>query len=482
MDSTETQTGTRNLWGKHPKTNRMKLYVFFMYVIDALVLSFLAVFMNQCQVDLGWTPWMKSLALGILPFAGVAGILILSVFSGDTKRNLRVLRICMFTVFGCILIMGFTGLFLGDGISERGEVDNSALYYGKYAIFLVMSCLIQALEGGMQPCASSVIADVNAQEGTTYGSIYSIISLVYIVSTPIGGLIAGLLKTSRGTFTGYLIMFLIMSPFALLAALWTWVMGRKKNLGLKDGDISNPEINSEDGSSSLQDYLDVFKNKVFVYFMAFTAIYAGIFFATDSVASEMWTNIGDVGEGVSTVFTPLNWGLMGSVGCLFELIFLNVATKFMKDDNQKTLMAFCPLLMGIRTAALGVLSIFFFNSAAGQDSWVAWVMMALQTLRGTSWGIFNAANVPMTDRILGSKLRQKGVFLIPLLYQVINGVIQFIFPLISGIGEGAQSGHLRFVVFFLISFLGLVSFLGLILMKNPSASSPEDQKPEEASE
>ncbi len=447
------------LWGKHPDTNRIRFFLFLMYCIDCMVMNLLPVFMNQARVDLGWTPTMTSLALGILPFAAIAGTIIIAMVSGSSQRNVFVLRVCMFAMFASIMVLTMCGLFMGSGYRD-GQVTNAGLYYGKYVIFIVFSSLIQGLQWGMQPCSQSIIADINNREGSTFGSTYAVGTFVYVVCSPISGLISQSLGEG---YIGYLYMFAIVSPFAIFSALFTFPLGsriKKFHSIPKVNEVKEESNSIESNKGGLKAYLDILKNRPFMYYLIFAALCSAMIFTFDSTASNMWTGLAPVDTEAANVFTPLNWGFLTSVGCATEFIVLNIVSRICKGRGEKWVMAGSALSLTIRGIAMAILASFFYAPGSA-PSWVAWTMMALNVFRGLTWGSYMTVNVPITDKLLGPELRQRGVFIIPVIYQLFNGIVQFIYPQITGIAQGQY----RFTIFAFIAVIGLISTLGFVFMK-----------------
>lgn len=438
------------LFGKHPDTAKLRVFVFFMYCIDAMVMNFLMVFFNQCKLDLGWSPTMSSIALCVLPFSAAIGTIVLSFFSSTAKRNLNVLRICMSILFLCTVLLSVIGLTVDSGY-HGGRITDPVAYYGVYAAYVFFAFMIYGLEWGMQPVYQSVIADINNREGTKFGNVYCVASVVYIVASPLGGLVAQSLGTG---YVGYLWMFLAVSPAAVLTVLSTFLFHTRKELGAA--------VEIEEKSSAL-DAVAVFKNRSFLYYLGFTICLTGVFFTFDSVASDLWTGLAY--QQTETLFTPFNWGLVTGVGCVFEFLMMNVCTKFLKNGNEKQWLVASALVLVVRAIAVGIFSVFFFKPVA--PNWFAYLFIGLGSLRGVTWGIFCAVNVPTMEFILGPKLRQKGVFMVPITYQILNGILQFIYPQITGI----QDGRFRYVVFFAVAAFAALAACGYGFMKNKNSVS-----------
>lgn len=465
-----------NLWGKHPDTNRIRFFLFLMYCVDSMVMNLLPVFMNQARVDLGWTPTMTSLALGILPFAAIAGTILLALVSGSSKRNVLVLRVCMFAMFACIMVLTMCGLFMGSGYAD-GRVTDSGLYYGKYVIFLIFCSLIQGLQWGMQPCSQSIIADINNREGTTFGSTYAVGSFVYIICSPLSGLIS---QSLGAGYIGYLYMFAIVSPFAIFSALFTFPLGvridRFYTIQYTEKESSSASEAAPASRGGLGEFLKIFRCRPFLYYLCFASLSSAMVFTFDSTASNMWTGLAPTAADAVNVFTPLNWGILTAVGCATEFIVLTIISHLSKGKGEKWVMAVSAFSLTVRGVVMAALA-FFFYAPGSAPSWVAWTMIGLNVFRGLTWGSFMTVNVPITDKLLGPELRQKGVFIIPVIYQLVNGIVQFIYPQITGIAQGQY----RFTIFIFIAVVGLIAALGFIFMRErvrkpyPSASSkPSD--------
>lgn len=114
---------------------------------------------------------------------------------------------------------------------------------------------------------------------------------------------------------------------------------------------------------------------------------------------------------------------------------------------------------------------YFFNEAIPNDLPLAIRIIFLHSLRGASSGLYLTSNILMLHHIIGPKYRRKAVFLAPFLYQLINSILQLIYPYLIG------NRYISFYIFGGLALLGLgLSFvLDVELLHRPNISKEKEE-------
>ena len=85
-----------------PETAKAQIFFSAVSFFEGMVISFLAIFLNECRKQLGWTSKMSSLSLFLPPFGAAIGIFICSFFVSHQKSNLKIMRGLICGSFLCL--------------------------------------------------------------------------------------------------------------------------------------------------------------------------------------------------------------------------------------------------------------------------------------------------------------------------------------------------------------------------------------------
>lgn len=401
---------------------------------------------------------MNSAILSASPFAGALGMLIFSRFTGNEKRNINILKINVSVVLALFISLILLGYLVPSGIDELGNISNPTAYYGLYIGFFIISVLCSAFLWGSYSLANGTGADVCRIEKSTYASITMFSSIAYIIIAPLGGLLVQTLGAAG--YKGYLIMFIMAIPIAICLLIDLFF--------IKPYD-TDTLIQTNDNTEFKMS--ELFKNKQYIVLLLVCTLIMSSVWASDSLNSLMWTSLAqknDEGK-VINAFSPLMWGVFVSCMSLAEFISCLIYNKIYKKVNNKALFLTSIGLLVLRTTVFGVISYFFVTYADLDGSLgygLATGLILINMIRGSSKGLYSSTSVPILIDIVGPKLKSKALFLGPICIQLLNGILQFIYPLVTKLDGGIY----RYLMYFLYAFIALVAFiLTFFLMKKPKS-------------
>ena len=189
---------------------------------------------------------------------------------------------------------------------------------------------------------------------------------------------------------------------------------------------------------------DLFKNKNYVLYLIGASLWIPLLWANTSLTSDLWTSY----EGVSQInsFNPLSFGFYLGVSSFVEFIIIFINTHFGIGKKVSSSMSLALSMILIETLTLGILS-YFFNGENDATLLLAISIIFLHSFKGMANGLYLTSNITMLTFILGPKKRRKAVFFAPIVYQLINSILQLCYPFLNS---------KLFIAFFSLSFIALI--------------------------
>ncbi len=416
-----------------PETSKAQIFFVLINLFEGMSISFLTIFLNECRAQLGWSSMMSSFSLFSPPFGAALGILICSFFVSHQEKNLKIMRKILLSSFVLILTMSFLGLFLPNGLNSEGVIVNSGQFYCLFSIFLIFSSIITGLHWALLSFHASCSADINFAEKSKYGHICLYGPLVSALASPFAGYLAECYL--RG-YKGYLFLFLLSSPLLLLIFAFTFLF--------KPFPSSLYHSDSDERVSTKM----LFKNKTYIFYLFLASLWIPLIWASDSLSSDLWSSYENLSNANS--FNSFTWGLYLGASYLFEFLIIFFNTHFGIGKKVRFSMSLALGILFIETMFLGILAYNFVGEEHASLS-LTIGLIAIHSLKGLASGLYVTSNLTMLNHILGAKLRRKAVFIAPLIFQLVNSILQLTYPYMNS---------MIYLPFFIMSFL---AFMGLLL-------------------
>ena len=429
-----------------PETAKAQIFFAAVSFFEGMVISFLTIFLNECRKQLGWTSKMSSLSLFLPPFGAAIGIFICSFFVSHQKSNLKIMRGLICGSFLSILVFSLLGIFLPTGLNSAGEIIKKGECYTLFALFVIFSSILMGLHWAFLSFHASCAADINFAEGSRYGHICLYGVLMPAIASPLAGFIA---ESYFIGYKGYLFLFLVSCPLLILLFGLTFIFKPfPSSLYHSDSDEHVP--------TKL-----LFQNKNYVFYLFLASLWIPLIWASDSLTSSLWSSYESLTETLNS-FNPLTWGIYLGVSYLFEFLFVFINTHFGIGKKIRFSLSLALGLICIETLSFGLFS-YFFVGPEHVSILLAVGIILIHSLKGMASGLYVTSNLGMLNHILGPKLRRKAVFIAPLIFQLVNSVLQLCYPYFTDV---------TFIVFFVMSgiaFVGLVlsTFLDVHLLHHP---------------
>mgnify|MGYP002516652705 FL=1 len=440
---------------KNKETAKAQLFYFATSIFDAMVLGFLTLFLNECRVSLAWSSFMSSLSLFLPPFFAALGVFICSHFVSNHAQNLKTMRFLLLSLFGTLLLLGFFGIYFPSGVDREGTVQNPSYYYSFFILITSLCSLFMGLYWSFASLHTCSIADINYAEKTRYGHVCLYGSLAPILFAPLAGLIAeGIFQSYRG----FLFLFLIASPILLLLFFLTY--------RFKPFDSSLYHQDQDEKVS----YRSLLKNKTYLLYLFLASLWLPLMWASDSLTSSLWTAL-EGKDGILNSFNPLSWGIYLAFAAFIEFLFVFFNTKVGFGKRVRFSMSLSFIALTLLCVSLGTLS-YFYHEPIESDLPLALGIIFLHSFRGASSGLYLTSNILMLHHIIGPKYRRKAVFLAPFLYQIINSILQLVYPYLI---------EIRYVSFYLFGAIAVVGLLlsfvlDVELLHKPSLSKGKEDR------
>ena len=416
------------------ETFKAQIYYVFVSIYEGMVFSFLTLFLNESRKNLSWSPLMSSFSLFLPPLFAAIGLFICSFLVSSQKNNLRIMRILSLLSFVSLVLLSSLGLILPNGLNELGEIDNNSSYYLLYFIFLILPSLLMGFHWSFLSFHTSNIADINYAEKSKYGHVCLYGSLVPIIASPLSGLIA---ESIFPSYKGYLFLFLVSSPILIILFSLTFIFKPYPSNVFHDDDHEKVYLR------------DLFKNKTYILYLLLACLWIPLIWVSDSLTSNFWTSLESSSSHLNE-FNPLTWGLFIGSASITEFIVIFITTKFGVGKKVKHSMQVSFIALFIQCLVLSIVS-YFYNVPLEDALFIVSLLIFIHLGKGIANGLYLTSNILMLHYIVGPKLRRRAVFIAPFVYQLINSILQLIYPYLSSY---------RYISF---AFIAFIAFVGLII-------------------
>lgn len=429
------------------ETAKAQLFYVFVCLFEGMIISFLTIFLNECRNNLAWNDLMSSFSLFLPPFGAAIGIFICSFLVSHQEKNLKIMRWITLLSFICILTLSLLGLFLPNGLDNNGNVINPGQFYGLFSIFLIFPSILMGLHWAFLSFNVSCSSDINIAEKSKYGHVCLYGPLVAMLASPLAGYLAECYLTG---YKGYLFLFLLSSPLALIVFGLTYIFK------------PFPSSMFHSDSDERVHTKVLLKNKTYLFYLFLASLWIPLIWASDSLSSSLWSNY-ESSTSTLNAFNPLSWGLYISISYLFEFITIFINTHFGIGKKVRFSLSLALILISIETLLLGLLS-YYFKGEENASLGLTTSFIFIHSLKGVASGLYVTSNLSMLNHILGPKLRRKAVFIAPLIFQLVNSVLQLIYPYFDSN---------FFIPFFVMSVLAFTGFLLSIFLDVHILHHPE---------
>lgn len=397
-----------------PETKKAQVYYALSSLYEVTVFSFMTLYLNETRKNLCWDPWMSSLSLFLPPFVSAVAIFISSFFVTHHKNNLKAMRVLTLSSFVVLLAFAILGLYLPNGLGANNEIANYGEYYGLFSLMVIFPPILMGLHWSFVSFQISNIADINFVEKTRFGHVCVFAPLVSMVIAPLAGFISTSVFQS---YRGYLFLFLLSTPLLLLEFGLTFIFRS-----------FDPSCFHDDENETVP-LKHIFSNKEYCFYLVVAAIWVPSMWAGDSLISSYWTSLEAVG-GSQNAFNGLTYGCFLSVSYLLEFLVIYFNTKIGFGKRLVFSMNFALGILTLGAVSFGALS-YFFRLPPEDGLWLAVTVIFLHAFKGIGNGFYCTSNLSLIHHILGPKYRRKAVFLAPAIYQLINAVLQLVYPFLS---------------------------------------------------
>ncbi len=425
------------------ETSKAQIYFVFVSFYEGMVFSFLTLFLNECRKNLSWSPLMSSFSLFLPPLFAAIGLFIFSFLVSHQKNNLKIMRILCVCSLIILLLLSILGLILPTGLNESNEIINFSSYYLLYFLFLFLPSLLMGLHWSFVSFNTSNIADTNYAEKTKFGHVCIYGALVPIIVSPLAGLIAESLFQG---YKGYLFLFLVSSPMLIVLFCLTFMFKPYPSSMFHDDDHEKVYLR------------DLFKNKTYVLYLLLACLWIPLVWSSDSLTSNFWTALESSSPHINE-FNPLTWGLFIASSSISEFLIIFINTKFGVGNKVRTSMQISFAVIFVQCLILAILS-YIYNIPLENGLFIVSILIFIHLGKGVASGFYVTSNMLMLHHIVGPKLRRRAVFIAPFIFQLINSVIQLIYPYLTSFR------YVSFGSFAIIALTGLIisSFLDVHLL------------------
>lgn len=417
----------------HRETAKVQAFYVVVTFFEGLFVSFLSLFLNEVAKSLGWTPIVRSLALFLAPLCYSLFTLFLSHFVKSQRENLKTMRLLLLLSFFSILSLILFGLLAPKGYEEGAMTDKDQ--YVLYSAFIIaLSAISMGFYGAFSVFHVNNVADINFAEKTRFGQAALYASLSPILASPLGGFLATLLPFSF-SFEGYLFLFGLSLPLLALLFGLTYIFK------------PFPKETFHDEAHEKTPYRLLLHNRAYLFYLLLAALWIPSLFAGDSLTSSLWTAYERIDH--TSAFDARSYGFYVAVSALFEFLFIYLNTHFgfgKKVRSSMHIAFFVLLLMGL---SLGTIAYLHPTLEVGQDVPYAIALILLHSGRGMAYALHITSNMVLLTHLLGPKMRRKAVFLAQVVYQGVNALLQFLYPLLE---------NARYIGFFALAGVALLGF------------------------
>ncbi len=434
------------------ETAKAQLFYIFVCLFEGMIISFLTIFLNECRNNLAWNDLMSSFSLFLPPFGAAIGVFICSFLVSHQEKNLKIMRIISLASFACILALSLLGIFLPNGLDSDGNIINPGHFYGLFSVFLIFPSILMGLHWAFLSFNLSCSSDINFAEKSKYGHICLYGPLVAMFASAFAGYIAECYLIG---YKGYLFLFLVSSPLALIIFALTYIFKPfPSSLYHSDSDERVP--------TRL-----LLKNKTYMFYLLLACLWIPLIWASDSLSSSLWSSY-ESSSGTINSFNSFTWGLYISISYLFEFVTIFINTHFGIGKKIRFSLSLALLLICLETALLGGCA-YNFRGEEKASLGLAVGLIFIHSLKGVASGLYLTSNLSILNYILGPKLRRKAVFIAPLIFQVVNSILQLCYPYFH------KTYYLPFFIMAGMAFLGLLlsTFLDVSLLHHPEEAKDD---------
>ncbi len=414
------------------ETAKAQIFYIFVCLFEGMIISFLTIFLNECRSQLGWSEVMSSFSLFLPPFGAAIGIFICSFFASHQEKNLKIMRVIALLSFVVIIMMSLLGIFLPNGLDSNKNIVNPGQFYQLFSIFLIFPSILMGLHWAFLSYNVSCSSDINIAEKSKYGHVCLYGPLVAMIASPIAGYLVECFLTG---YKGYLYLFLVSSPLILIIFALTFIFKPfPSSMYHSDSDERVP--------TKL-----LFRNKTYLFYLLLACLWIPLIWASDSLSSSLWSTYESSTSAINE-FNSFTWGLYVGIAYLFEFITIFINTHFGIGKKIRFSLSLALIVICLETLFLGIMS-YNFRGEEKASLTLAIVLIAIHSLKGVASGLYVTSNLTMLNHILGPKLRRKAVFIAPLIFQLVNAILQLCYPYFN------RKVYLPFFIMAGMTFIGL---------------------------
>lgn len=258
----------------------------FIYILsflgDALFSPFLALYFSSINIE----ETKKGILLSLIPLAGIFGSLIYGKLSGNSKRNVLIIRVLVLMQLIVMMSIGF--------------VKN-------YIAVLIFTIIFAMHNNTFFSFQDGVAVKISNQENTIYANTRFFGSLGYLIGTFVGGKLIDL--------TNYGIVFLIAGLIYVLVELMFFFIYPEEE------EVTKEKITIK----------EIFIHREFILYLLFYVFVLGTWNIGESYISLMFKNY-----GISTS----QWGYIFSLEILVEMIVIFTLNHFIKRKMNYRIILF----------------------------------------------------------------------------------------------------------------------------------------------
>lgn len=258
----------------------------FIYILsflgDALFSPFLALYFSSINIE----ETKKGILLSLIPLAGIFGSLIYGKLSGNSKKNVLIIRVLILMQLIVMMSIGF--------------IKN-------YIAVLIFTIIFAMHNNTFFSFQDGVAVKISNQENTIYANTRFFGSLGYLIGTFVGGKLIDL--------TNYGIVFLIAGLIYVIVELMFFFIYPEEE------EVTKEKITIK----------EIFIHREFILYLLFYVFVLGTWNIGESYISLMFKNY-----GISTS----QWGYIFSLEILVEMIVIFTLNHFIKRKMNYRIILF----------------------------------------------------------------------------------------------------------------------------------------------
>ncbi len=345
------------------QTNYIKIIYFLRFFSDAIFAGYLSMYFKQKYSSFSFE---YGLLLGVIPFCSLIGNFIWGYLSKSVSKNLILVRI----------ILALESICMVSIILNR---DNFILLLISTICFGLFNSPCFTMQDGLSSSYSK-------KENVKYPSIRYIGSFGYFCALVVGSF---LIKLFNNNFNFIFIISIILNLICII--LWFFIKPFN-------------EISAEEENKVK--FIEVFKNKTFVYYFIAYVLIIG----SNSVAdSYLFTRFNEVGILEST------YSLIFASEILIEVIIMIILNKFLLEKHYVLVLKISVIILFLRSFIFG------FNLPLP-------ILIIFAPLRGIGWGGFLSVHLLILRKIVSNKLVTKAISILTIFLSLFNGLMTIFAP------------------------------------------------------